>query len=582
MSDDIPPPPPGFTRRRSNGPDAPPPPPGFARDAVVSAASRGEGPEREQGTALGALWGGLVHGGGNILTGARQLASRIPGMPEATGETPQGADLAAQRRQRSYLADPVTRSHPVASAIGEVGGEMGATLPLGLIRGATLGRGLLAGAAGGAAGGALSPVTSGGDYWHEKAMQAGLGAALGGGMGAAGAAMSPASIAGPRPFAGGRPSPLVTTAPGRSLSEQDAARAMTERGVRLTPGMATPGGSVQEAERVMQSFPIIRGFVRGQVGRSLDDFNRAGMRQALEPIGGMVPRNIQAGHPLMEYGEQEFAKAYNQVLPHITVDKQGVERAIQNNAGLQQLIGEMAPEDAARFQKMIDSRILNRFGPTGVIDGPTFKKLESDASARANSLAGTTTGDEIGGALHDALGIVRKEVENQNPQFAPALQRINQGYAMFKRLQFAGNRRAGAEGKFTPSDLLVTIKNESTDPEFSRGQALLQTLGEAGNKVMSGSFVNQRDSMRWAEMIKGAIAGIPYGAIAAAQKAPVVGAAVGRGGPAAGAAVAGTGQTPPEAAMPVASPPPRQMPRRRAEDGDTIEPPPLRPSVGGP
>lgn len=581
MSDDIPPPPPGFTRKVGQS-DIPPPPSGYSREVAVAGAASEPG-EPDRGSVAQALWDGILHGGGNIATGARQLGARVPGMSTLTGEGPAEADLAAQQRQRSYLASPQTRAHPIASGIGEMGGEMAATAPLALARGATLLRNVLAGAGAGAAGGALSPVTSGGDYWHEKGVQMGLGGALGGAAGAVGGMMSPPSIAGPRPLAGGRPSPLVTTAPPRSMTAPDAARALTERGVRLTPGMAMPGGSAQEIERVMQSFPIIRGWVRGQVGRSLDDFDRTAMRQALEPIGGIVPRNVKAGHDLMEYGERQFAKAYDQVLPHITVARQPVEGAINSSQHLQQLIGEMAPEDATRLNKMIENRILNRFGPTGVIDGPTFKRMESDVSGRANSLTGNQ--EEIGKALHAALDVVRREVETQNPQFAPYLQRINAGYAMFKRLQFAGNRRAGAEGKFTPMDLLQTVKNESSDPEFARGQALLQTLGEAGHKVMSNSFVSHRDSVRWAEMIKGAIMGGPYAATLAAQRAPVIGATVGRTGAGLGATAAGAGQTPPEAS-PVETAAPSLPPRRRSRegDGDTIEPPPRdpRPSVGGP
>lgn len=518
------------------------------------------------GSAMGALWHGLLHGAGNVPSGLEQLWGHLTGGGQA-------ADAAAQARERAYrgpfapgLGKPLSeaRSHPVAAGIGRTLGEIGATAPLAAVPGGaglSIPARMALGAATGAAGAGAMPVTGGNDYWTQKAIQAGVGGTLGGSLGALGAGAAP------------------------RLSPE--ARMLEQQKVRLTPGMRM-GPFSQGAERALQAFPIVGGYVRGQVGRSIEDFNRAAVRQALEPIGAIVSRDIKAGHPLMQFATDQLDRAYNQVLPHLTLSQQGVAHTIQTNQNLQQLVAELPDDLQRRFVTIMQNRVLGKFPPGGVIDGQAFKTIESYLSRRATGYAHTNDA-ELGEALNGVMGVLRDELATQNPQFAPVLQKINHSYAMFTRLREASQRRSTSSGIFTPADLLASVK--TLDPSaghgsFARGDALLQVLGEAGQKVMSGSMVSQSDRFRLGDLLMDTLTVAPHQALRGAQAVPGLGRTVAGASPGLGAVGGAAIQSePPKEPVKVGDRGPaggtvigvrhvRRPAALRPQDADYVEPPP--------
>lgn len=526
----------------------------------LSEIEGGEAPPSARGAKLSesgqpgmmeSLWAGLVHGAGNMAMGARQLGARVPGMSAVTGETPQGADAAAMQRQKDYQgpfapgpgeALSPSRANPRTAAAGEFLGEAGVTAPLALASGgAGLGARVGMGALQGAIGGALNPAVSGRDFWTEKATQAGVGAAAGGVMGGAGGVLAPRMGA--------------------------DAQALAARGVGLTPGQRL---GAQGAERKLQAFPILSGYVEGRVGKGVEDFNRAAVRQALEPVGVVMPRSVAAGHDMIKFMDSKISDAYDRFLPMLgPIDKGTVDAAIQGNPALQQLKREMSPDDVTRLQAMIDNRVLGRFDPsTGLMDGPLFKKVDHDIGARAASFSGTNS-KEIGEGLLLANKALRDEVAKANPQLAPYLTNIDNAWAMSIRLKNAASRRADSEAKFTPSDLMLAIKDG--DPSrhhsaFAKGDALMQEFAEQANRVM-GKSVGKYPDPSVTSLITGAPFGaaarLPYQGVDIAQRFPSIGGSIGRS---AGPFGAGAGDM-------VSRPPPR-------DDEDSKRPP--RHSVGGP
>jgi hypothetical protein len=489
----------------------------------------------QQPSSLDALWEGIKHGAMNPIVGVRQLGARIPGVRQFTG-TPQSVDAAAQARQQAYEGPfapgpgqtlTPARAHPAAARLGEIFGEGMTTAPLAAIPGGAGMAGRIGmGALGGGLAGAMQPATGGKGYWEEKAMQAGVSAATGGALGAAGSLMAPA------------------------LSPE--ARSLVSKGVRLTPGQRL-GGTAQAAERALQAYPITNGYVQGLVGRSLDDFNRAAVRQALEPVNAIVPRSLKAGHALMTFATDTLSRAYDRVLPHLSLHLGGVTNAINNDPELNHLVSELPEDLFKQFEAIVRNRVVGRFDQaTGMMDGQAFKQVESQLANRADAFNNTNQA-QLGEVLRHLSDTLKGELAKQNPQWAPDLKRINAAYAMFVRLRAAATRRATSEGRFTPADLANAVRAGDTSAgrgNFAWGDALMQTLAEAGQKVIAGSFINRNDRWRWNDLVMGTLAAPVYGAARAGQSAPgrAVGSVLPRAAPAAGgemAAEASDAVTPP-------------------------------------
>src|SRR6266446_9910582 len=93
------------------------PPQGDALPVSAPAAAR---PAPDGGSAIGALWKGLVHGAGDALHGVEQLAHRMPSPMTAGAEANRqkmigAADTSAKTREATYQAAPETKAHPWVS-----------------------------------------------------------------------------------------------------------------------------------------------------------------------------------------------------------------------------------------------------------------------------------------------------------------------------------------------------------------------------------------------------------------------------------------------------------------------------------
>lgn len=318
---------------------------------------------------------------------------------------------------------------------------------------------------------------------------------------------------------------------GGSASAMGAdAAALAQRGVRLSPGQAM---GMQGPERSLQAFPILQTFVRSAVDRSVDGFDRAATRQALEPIGAVMPRSVKAGHDMMRFANDAITKTYDRLLPHLSLNRQGVQNAL-NDPKIQQMISELSDDHARRLSKMIDNRLLSRFDQNGQMAGDVLKRVESFLSKRSDSFSRSTVDADLGDALDQILATVRHEIAAQNPQYAPYLSKINESWAMWARLRKAGSRRATAEGVFTPADLLNEIRRSDPSVDhamFAKGDALMQNFAELGQRVLGRSIGPHRE-IGAADMILGAPLGAamagPYQALRGLQAHPGIPRTAGR------------------------------------------------------
>jgi len=321
---------------------------------------------------------------------------------------------------------------------------------------------------------------------------------------------------------------------------RDAARMLVSQDVRLSPLQARGMG---EKERSLREWPILGNLVRGATGRSVDDFDRAVVSQALSPIGTIVPRTMRAGHDLMDFGKSQLDKAYDRVLPNLTLNHQGVARWFQTDPELKKIVSEMATDDARQLTSIVQNRVLDPLAKgNGVIDGAAFKRMEEDLSGRAESFRGGNS-NQIGHALNHILGGLRDELATQNPRFAPELGKINQAFSMWSRIRGASIRSATSNGRFNPRDLLQTLKAEdpsSGGNSFSRGRQPMQAFAEAGNEIIDPSLTSRvpetsKSAVRMlGDVTAGAVGAIPYAAARGIQAVPGLGPTLSRGVTAAG------------------------------------------------
>jgi hypothetical protein len=294
-------------------------------------------------------------------------------------------------------------------------------------------------------------------------------------------------------------------APGNAAVGAAAGAAVPLAGAALAPAMPNVA---EFASKAMQKFPHLRNLISGTEERTVDGFNRSVARQVLEPIAGDVPRNLKAGHGLIDHTYDQLDRAYDAVKPSLSLNQhmgQGAWRTYQPE--LDRIKGELSSGDWQNaFDKFIENRVTNRFDKNGVMDGDAFKAAEHDLTKRINQLHGTNNA-ELGEALSEARDLFRDSLLKQNPAQAPQLSKINDAYSMFYRMSRAASGKS-AEGKFTPSDLQGAIRQQEKNPHaYARGKAMaggpelpdgrstLQAYAALGDKVLKGAKPGPMDIM---------------------------------------------------------------------------------------
>lgn len=426
------------------------------------------------GGTLKAAGQGAVSGFGEPVFGGQELAGKAL---EAAGAPQAGAALTADARQRleaekAGLAGP-RAEHPTATTIGETAG--GAVLP-GLI-GARMGGGVGGNALAGGLAGLLQP-TGDQDFWRNKMIQASIGASTG--------------------IVGGK----IGNALGKLATPafRAATKLLMDEGIELTPGMMT-GGIVKSLEDRATSIPITGDAIQAARRRAFEQFNRAAWNRALDPIGQTIPANVPMGRAAADYVGDQLTAAYGRILPHVTVT------ANLRDPAFQRFVGDMgtAVNDARvllpdaefnQFERFVRSQIEQKIGHAGgMIGGDVVNGIDSmfGSEIRGYLKSGEHDKRKLGEALRDVQIAFRQLLEDQNPGQAPALRKVREGYANFVRVAKAGAAvgTATKEGIFSPAQLNAAVRSEDNTTRklgYSRGQALLQDLSDAGQAILPSQY----------------------------------------------------------------------------------------------
>jgi hypothetical protein len=123
------------------------------------------------------------------------------------------------------------------------------------------------------------------------------------------------------------------------------------------------------------------------------------------------------------------------------------------------------------------------------LDGQTYKGIESDLRNSASNYlnSGSASERNIGKALSDVLGVIKKELYFQNPKQTPTLRRVDAAFSDLSVINVAAANTGAKSGVFTPKQFATAVRQQ--DPtrrksSFAKGKAKGQDISDAALEVI--------------------------------------------------------------------------------------------------
>lgn len=368
---------------------------------------------------------------------------------------------------------------------GNVLSPINAVLALKAPQAAGLAQRVVQGAGVGGAQSMAQPVTQG-DYWGEKAKQGTMGAAVGGAL------------------------PVVAGGIARVVSPKASVNPdidlLKSKGVNPTIGQ-TLGGWWNTAEQKATSMFGVGDSIRSAREGARNQFNKAVLNDVVESVGGKVDDIGTAG---VKQAGDIISRAYDDALSGlkgVTLDQTGKAQL----ANLRAMSNNMPDTTRKQFNRVLDNIVMKRMSPNQGMTAETFKLVESELGAKAAAYGKSMQASEreLGDALLEAQNILRQQAARQNPVYADALSKANQAWAKLVRAEGAAKASSVSDGVFTPGQYLGSIKSNSKSVrkrDFSRGTALGQDLGAAGQRVLGNTYPDSGTAGRMLPVLQGAAA----------------------------------------------------------------------------
>lgn len=470
-------------------------PDGMSNDQIAAILRGGSTPKEPSSIAggwTGAL-GGIIRGIRDPIDAGAQLlvrgANKIGLAPDSEVSRVDQINRDAERDYRQNWR----QGQPIGFDAARLAGNIVGTAPMAYATPAGAGMGLFGrtalGGATGAGFGALSPVDTenGKSFADQKLDQMKSGAMFG-------AAAAP-----------------ITAAFSRVISPKssDQVQTLLSEGVVPTPGQAL-GGAFKSFEEKLTSVPVIGDMIRNAQKRGWQDLERAAANRSLEPLGETIPKNL-SGWEAISYTKGRLQDAYNSALTKIgtpAVDNQ----MLGELSSLNGLVSMLPKDKGELLDRIVGSEILGRT-QNGRLTGEAIKAAEGNLGRQASAYMRSPDWDtrKLGEAVSEAQNILRSWVERNaaTPEAAAELQKVNLGWANFKRIERAASSVAAEGGNYTPSMLNSAVKamDRSKDKSsFAQGNALMQDLSSAGKTVLADTVRNSGTADRLAAI--GTIGGL--------------------------------------------------------------------------
>lgn len=424
-----------------------------------------------QGSSVGRFLHGAME---PVMGGIQSIAHLVGSLPGADQSSISSLDQGLQQGEKAYQdnrAATGSSGTDIARLLGNLASPVNFVVPeaAGVARMGMLGR-AGASALGGAALGAAQPVLDNSQsYASQKSTQAGLGAL------------------------GGVLAPAIGSAVGKVVSPANLSphvRALLGEGLPLTIGQ-TLGGGVKALEDKLTSIPLLGGIVRTAQGRATQALNRTAINRALAPIGQTLPGSIPVGRAAIDHVATKLGDAYDKVLPqlNLTADHQFIGDVRQAISDAKQTLPDPQYE---RFKTIVQNQILGKADQANAYNGETLQGIHSELGRISGGLGSDPSFDqrELGDAVNSIHTAFRDAISRQNPNHAPQLKAIDQGYANFARLRKAAGGIGAKDGVFSAPQLSSAVRAEDKSVAkgaYARGNALMQDLSDPATAVLPSS-----------------------------------------------------------------------------------------------
>ena len=314
----------------------------------------------------------------------------------------------------------------------------------------------------GAVGGAMQPVVGEGEFGEQKTEQVALGAVTG--------PIGEKVVAG----AGRVLNPLVSK----------AEKTMRDLGITPTTGQ-TLGGQFKTIEEFAQNLPLIGSSIENARQRVLFDFNKGVINKALQKVNDKLPADV-VGRDAIAYASDEVSKKYDDVLSKMSFD---LDFATTSNIlGALSKAKSLSPDQRQQVSETLNDIVFGKFSGQK-IDGQTYKGIESDLRKKASNYANSATASEreVGEALTDVLGAIKKELYFQNPKQTSKLRRIDSAYSDLSVINVAAANSGADNGVFTPKQFSTAVRQQDQTrrkSSFAKGRAKGQEVSDAAVQVL--------------------------------------------------------------------------------------------------
>lgn len=317
-------------------------------------------------------------------------------------------------------------------------------------------------AAAGVVGGAMQPVVGGEDFAAQKAEQAVIG-----------------GITGPigEKIVGGAArvlNPLVSK----------AEKTMRDLGIVPTTGQ-TLGGQFKTIEEFAQNLPLIGASIENARQRTLFNFNKGVINKALQKVDEKLPVDV-IGRDAIAYASDEVSKQYDDVLSKMSFDLDF--KTTSDILSSLSTAKNLSPAQRQEIASTLNDTVLGKFAGQK-IDGQTYKGIESDLRKKASNYANSALASEreVGDALTNVLGVLKKELYMQNPKQTSKLRRIDSAYGDLSVINTAAANSGADSGVFTPKQFSTAVRQQDQTRRksaFAKGRARGQEVSDAAVEVL--------------------------------------------------------------------------------------------------
>lgn len=434
-----------------------PAPPPTLREQVVRAAE-----------AVGAPFAKVGELGANAIKDtAIGVAKGFTDLPQLGDKVARRAGLHSQPLQKTETLDRMYDEAGPVAALGRVAPTAAIMAPLG---------------AAGGTGGFLADVAGNAAYGAADAYGEGRDPLTGAAVGAAGAA-------------GGRF--VGRMAAGAKPIISDEARQLVDRGVLPTPGQMLKGPTgaiVRKAEDSLTSIPLVGSLVQNARDRSLSDYGRVTINDALKPLGKSAAVK-SGGVEGVEAAQRMVSDAFERGLDGMEVQPQMVLAAY--DAARQHIprISMLDEGQAAKVLEMLDDRVSALLANGS--GGQAAKQFDSELGymARKYSRSPNPGDHPIGAAFSTAQIAWREAMGDVTSGGNNALVRqANDAYRRLLPVVKASDKAMAKGGVFTPNQFMRSKGqfHQAQDPFDRAAQSVLpSTVADSGTagRLFTGSLI---------------------------------------------------------------------------------------------